>query len=74
MGFVSIFPDSDDNIRLRLYDEKVTGSHAVLLCSLQECSTVETKAAPGTLVAIKRKLNRVVLQHYDERSGPPSLA
>lgn len=74
VGFVSIYPTEDGVVHVRFFQEQVVSSHVVLLCSLDECSSIETKAAPRTLVAIKRKLNRVVLDHYYERSGPPLQA
>lgn len=74
VGFVSIFPTEHGDISMDFFYEEVQSSHVVLMCSLEVCGTIETKAAPGTMNAIKRHLKCVVLQHYTEPSGPPSSA
>lgn len=53
-GYVSIFPTEHGEIHTIFSAEKIPGSEIVRICSLDPCSYLETKTAPGILTTIKR--------------------
>ncbi|KAB2329429.1 hypothetical protein [Bacillus mesophilum] len=63
-GFVRIYISGEEIELIFSQSEEDEGMMPLYICSVDECSFVITKAAPGTLRSAKRIIERVVLQHY----------
>lgn len=72
LGFVKMNTNQDGNIVFEHSFKRKKGRKAMFICSVDECSHVETTAAPGTLRIAKKIKRRIVFQHYPFSKELPS--